>query len=72
MGATEALLGAAILSLIEIFTGLKTWIITNLSTQVGKIKALDAINNANFFKFLVEFTFYMSLYGISMINSSGY
>ena len=69
MGATEAVLGAVIFSLVEVFTGLKEWIITNLSKQVGKVKALDVINNVDFFKFLVEFAFYMSLYGLSEINS---
>ena len=69
MGATEALLGATILALVEVFTGFKEWIVSSLSKQVGKVKMLDFMNDEGFFKFLVELVFYMIVYSISTIGS---
>ena len=74
MGHIEALLGACILALIDVYTGLKNWFVTKILEQVSKPdrKWLNWANKPKLITFIIEFIFYMIFYSITLINSSGY
>ena len=50
---------AAMMSLIEIFTGLKNWLITNTISTINKWEQINFLASTDLWKFFYEFVFYI-------------
>ena len=58
---------AAMMSLIELFTGLKNWLITNTITQINKVEQIKFLASTELWKFFYEWIFYVIVIKVSRV-----